>query len=347
MIRLLIDNLISGGHLTSSQYRQLLVTNDQKAIEYLYKSARNCSKQVFGNRIYLRGLIEISNVCHNNCYYCGIRCGNGSITRYTLSQQEILSACEQGYNKGFRTFVLQGGEWDEAYSQRIGNLISEIHSSWHDCAITLSLGEHSRLTYQLWKNAGADRYLLRHETANEKHYQLLHPTSMSQSHRINCLKNLKSIGYQIGTGMMVGAPFQTINHLVEDIQLITMLKPHMIGLGPFVPQQDSPFSRFPAGSIDLTTRLYAIFRLLFPLALIPSTTALSTLASNGRQLGINAGANVLMPNITPLTHRTDYALYNNKSVFGAESVEGLKQLEQELLSIGYTIDWSRGDSPQA
>ncbi len=314
-------------------------------VKYLMDQAREVAQGQFGTGIYLRGLIELSNVCRNDCLYCGIRRSNRNVSRYTLSRQQVLACCEQGYKIGFRTFVLQGGEWGEERSQWIADIIRDIRHGWPDCAITLSLGEHTRETYALWRDAGADRYLLRHETHNERLYRLLHPQGMTVQHRLQCLDRLKELGYQVGAGIMVGAPFQSLKTIVEDIQYLIEFQPHMIGIGPFIPQHDTPFARFPAGKVDLTARLYAILRLAQPQALIPSTTAMATLSPDGRLRGILAGANVVMPNLSPEDNRKLYALYDNKAALGAESAQGIKKLENELATIGYHIDWSRGDSP--
>jgi len=345
-MRSLVDTLRERHELAPNQYLALLTMHDPQVVEYLIGQAREVAQQQFGRGIFLRALIELSNVCRNDCLYCGIRRSNRHVARYTLTCDQVLDCCEQGYQFGFRTFVLQGGEWGEERSQWIADLIREIRQNWPDCAITLSLGEHPRETYALWRDAGADRYLLRHETHNERLYSLLHPRELTIQHRLQCLEWLKELGYQVGAGIMVGAPFQSLKAIVEDIQYLIDFKPHMIGIGPFIPQSDTPLGRFPAGSVDLTARLYAIMRLAIPHALIPSTTAMATLASDGRCRGILAGANVVMPNLSPVENRSQYALYDNKAALGAESVQGIKLLEDELASIGYHIDWSRGDSPR-
>ena len=340
---LLVDRLRKKHELTPDEYRTLLIMRDPQDIDYLMRQAREVAQRQFGTAIYLRGLIELSNVCRNDCLYCGIRCSNRKVHRYTLTRDQVLASCEQGYRIGFRTFVLQGGEWDETRSQWIADLIRDIRQGWPDCAITLSLGEHPRETYALWRQAGADRYLLRHESHNERHYSLLHPHGMTIQQRLQCLGWLKDLGYQVGAGIMVGAPFQSIKNIVEDIEFIVDFKPHMIGIGPFIPQHDTPFARFPSGSVDMTARLYAILRLALPQALIPSTTAMASLEPRGRLKGILAGANVVMPNLSPKDNREHYALYDHKASLGAESVEGIKKLADELATIGYHIDWSRGD----
>lgn len=345
-MRSLIDTLRDRHELAPNQYLALLTMRDPQDVDYLIEQAREVAQQQFGRGIYLRALIELSNVCRNDCLYCGIRRSNRRVERYTLTPDQVLACCEQGYQFGFRTFVLQGGEWGEERSQWIADLIRDIRQNWPDCAITLSLGEHPRETYALWREAGADRYLLRHETHNERLYSLLHPHELTIQHRLQCLDWLKELGYQVGAGIMVGAPFQRLKSIVEDIQYLIDFKPHMIGIGPFIPQHDTPFARFPAGSSDLTTRLYSILRLAMPQALIPSTTALATLSPNGRLRGILAGANVVMPNLSPMENRSQYALYDNKAALGAESAQGLKILADELATIGYHINWSRGDSPR-
>ena len=344
-MRCLVDRLRDEHKLAPDEYRALLVSDEPDVIEYLRSQAREEAERQFGNGIYLRGLIELSNVCRNDCLYCGIRRSNRQVPRYTLTHEQVLACCEQGYEIGFRTFVLQGGEWGEERSQWIANLIRDIRHHWPDCAITLSLGEHPGETYALWRDAGADRYLLRHETRDEQLYGRLHPNEMSLSHRLQCLDWLKKLGFQVGAGMMIGAPFQTIDSIVKDIEYLVDFKPHMIGIGPFIPQHDTPLGNCPAGSVELTAKLYSIMRLALPQALIPSTTAMSTLSANGRLLGILAGANVVMPNLSPTDTRQLYALYDNKAALGAESAQGIKNLADELATIGYHIDWSRGDSP--
>ena len=341
----LIDILRKEHQLAPEEYRALLTMRNPQDVEYLMHQAREVAQQQFGTGIYLRGLIELSNVCRNDCLYCGIRRSNSNVPRYTLTCDQVMDCCEQGYSVGFRTFVLQGGEWGEERSQWIADIIHDIREKWRDCAITLSLGEHPRETYALWRQAGADRYLLRHETHNERLYGLLHPKGMTIQHRLQCLDWLKELEYQVGAGIMVGSPFQSLSSIVEDIQYLVAFKPHMIGIGPFIPQHDTPFARFPAGSADMTARLYAILRLALPQALIPSTTAMATVAPDGRLRGILAGANVVMPNLSPTDNRENYALYDNKASFGAESVQGIQQLADQLATIGYHIDWSRGDSP--
>ena len=341
----LIDQLRDNHQLSPDGYWTLLTMHHPDDVEYLMLQAREVAQRQFGKSIYLRGLIELTNVCRNDCLYCGIRRGNTHVTRYTLTREQVMESCAQGYRIGFRTFVLQGGEWGDEHSAWIAEIISEIRQRWPDCAITLSLGEHPRDTYALWRNAGADRYLLRHETHNERHYSLLHHQGMTIGHRLQCLDWLKELDYQVGTGIMVGSPFQSLKSLVEDIQYLIEFKPHMIGIGPFIPQHDTPFARFPAGSVEMTARLYAILRLALPHALIPSTTAMATLSPTGRLHGILAGANVVMPNLSPIDNREKYALYDNKAALGAESAQGIQLLSDELATIGYKIDWSRGDHP--
>ncbi len=323
--------------------RHLLLTDDTALVDRLRSAAREVAVARFGRRVFVRGLVEISNVCRNDCFYCGIRRSNTRVERYTLSADQVLAACARGYELGFRTFVLQGGEWGAERDKWIADTVARIRNRYPDCAITLSLGEHSREAYAAFRQAGADRYLLRHETRNPDHYRSLHPDSLSLDHRLQCLCWLKELGYQVGTGMMVGSPGQTVDHLVEDLLFLRDFRPHMVGIGPFVPHHDTPLAGSPAGSVDLTTRIYAIVRLMLPDALIPSTTALATISPNGRLQGLLAGANVVMPNLSPTDRRDQYALYDGKANSGAEAAEGIAALKAELDTIGYTIDWSRGD----
>lgn len=337
-----IDKLRRDHALAPDEYRQLLATTDTDAVEYLHRQAQEVALRQFGHDIYIRGLIEVGNRCRNNCYYCGIRAANTLVARYELTKEQILASCREGYRLGFRTFVLQGGEKSGSYAMW-EDVVSEIRLAYPDCAITLSLGEMTRSEYEGLFRAGANRYLLRHETYNADHYRRLHPDSMSREHRLQCLQWLKETGYQTGTGIMVGSPGQTLDHLVEDICFIRRFEPQMIGIGPFIPQHDTPFRDCRPGSADLTLRLLSIFRLMFPSVLIPATTALSTLLPDGKARGIQAGANVVMPNLSPAAYRSSYALYDNKAAMGTEAAEGLALLKQELDKIGYRISTARGD----
>ena len=339
----LIDKLHQKHTLTAEEYRSLLLCEDTTTYVYLQKKAQQTTIDRFGNAVFIRGLIEISNRCRNNCLYCGIRKGNTMVSRYALSRETILSCCREGHALGFRTFVLQGGEDVSQTDDWVTETVSAVRKEFPDCAITLSLGEKSKEAYQRFFEAGANRYLLRHETFNETHYQELHPSEMSRNHRLRCLEWLKEIGYQTGTGIMVGSPGQTIDHLVEDLLFIERFHPEMIGIGPFIPHAETPFANKPAGSIKLTLKLLSILRLMHPSALIPATTALASLSSDGRERGILAGANVVMPNLSPSSVREKYSLYNQKAAFGSEAAEGLKLLEEQLNKIGYTISNERGD----
>ena len=338
-----VDRLRQEHSLPPEGYKALLTCRDPDVLSYLYAQAREVALANFGNNIYIRGLIEISNCCRNNCYYCGIRKGNIQVERYRLSRETILDCCRQGYKLGFRTFVLQGGEDAAQSSDWIEGTVAAIRGEFPDCAITLSLGEKSREEYERFFRAGANRYLLRHETYNKEHYRQLHPAEMRQDTRLQCLQWLKEIGYQTGTGIMVGSPGQTTEHLIEDIRFIERFSPQMIGIGPCIPHPNTPFAGSPSGSIEQTLRLLSIFRLMHPQALIPATTALATLAADGRERGILAGANVVMPNLSPQEVRGKYELYNNKASLGAEAAEGLAALDQQLSAISYRIVTDRGD----
>lgn len=339
----LVDILRSEHHLPPEGYAALIDSAAGSILDYAMQNAREVAVARFGNGIFIRGLIEITNYCRNDCYYCGIRRSNRHVERYRMSREQILARCRMGHKLGFRTFVLQGGE-DAALSDAwIEETVHDIRTEFPDCAITLSLGERTREAYLRFYNAGANRYLLRHETATPEHYALLHPSFMSFEHRMQNLRELKEIGYQTGTGIMVGSPGQTTEHIVRDIMFIESFRPQMIGLGPYIPQDDTPFAGQPAGDIRTTLMLLSIFRLMFPDALIPSTTALATLAPDGRERGILAGANVVMPNLSPEDTRAKYALYNDKKATGLESAEGLRGLETQLETIGYHISFERGD----
>lgn len=339
----LIDKLKLQRNLEKEEMCSLLMDMTSEDDAYLFAQARETAKRHFKNKIYTRGLIEISNYCKNDCYYCGIRKSNPNLERYHLSETEILSCCETGYQLGFRTFVLQGGE-DLSYDDdKIERIIHQIRKQYPDCAITLSLGEKEAESYERFFKAGANRYLLRHETADAEHYAKLHPVSMSASNRKQCLYNLKRIGYQTGTGFMVGSPGQTIDCLWMDLEFIRNLKPEMIGIGPFISHKDTPFSKEPNGTLTMTLRLLGILRLMHPNALIPATTALGTIDPKGRELGILSGANVVMPNLSPVTERKKYALYDNKICTGEEAAECRQCLENRMKRIGYEIVKERGD----
>lgn len=339
----LVDKLRRDRRLEPEEYALLIDDARSSILEYAMHEAREVALSRFGNGIFIRGLIEITNYCRNDCYYCGIRRSNSHLQRYRLSKERIMECCRWGNSLGFKTFVLQGGEDAALSDDWIEDVVRTIRKEFPDNAITLSLGERSREAYRRFYDAGADRYLLRHETANPEHYRRLHPASMSFDHRMRNLRDLKEIGYQTGTGMMVGSPWQTTADLVRDITFIEEFRPQMIGLGPYIPQDDTPFAGKAAGSMNTTLMLLAIFRLMFPDALIPSTTALATIAPDGRERGILAGANVVMPNLSPEDARAKYALYNDKKATGLESGEGLRALEAQLEAIGYRISFDRGD----
>lgn len=315
----------------------------QADVEFLYTKAREVADEVYGKRVFKRGLIEFTNYCKNDCYYCGIRRSNACAERYRLDKDTILACCEKGYALGYRTFVLQGGEDGYFTDERVCEIVGEIRKNYPDCAITLSIGEKSKESYQKYFDAGADRYLLRHETANEAHYVKLHPKELSLRNRKQCLYDLKDIGYQVGCGFMVGSPYQTIETLYEDLQFIKELEPHMVGIGPFIPQKETPFSNEKAGTLELTLRLLAIIRLIHPCVLLPATTALGTIHENGRELGILAGANVVMPNLSPTDVREKYKLYDNKACTGDEAAEGDANLKFRIKQIGYDLVCNRGD----
>ncbi len=342
-VKQLIDKLERTGSLTKEEYVLLLSHISPALSEYLFEKARKTAHVYFGNRIYTRGLIEFTNHCKNDCFYCGIRAGNQNAVRYRLSKADILQCCADGYALGFRTFVLQGGE-DPFYSDGdMVNMISKIKTRYPDCALTLSVGEKSVASYKAFYDAGADRYLLRHETANAAHYAMLHPKTQTLQNRKQCLWALKEIGYQVGTGFMVGSPFQTAEHLAEDLLFIQELSPQMIGIGPFIPHHDTPFSGQSQGSLELTLFLIGILRLLAPNALIPATTALGTIHPQGREKGILAGANVVMPNLSPVGVRKKYELYDNKICTGEEAAECRFCLQNRMKSIGYELTVDRGD----
>ncbi len=339
----LLDKLEKNKSLSKEEYEYILENIDSETEKILFEKAVRVRKQYYDSDIYVRGLIEFTNYCKNNCLYCGIRAGNTKAERYRLSVEEILECCEYGYEIGLRTFVLQGGEDIYFSADKIEKIVYEIKNRFSDCAVTLSFGEHPKEAYQKWFSAGADRYLLRHETADGKHYSLLHPSSMTLENRMNCLYSLKEIGYQVGCGFMVGSPFQTNKHIASDLKFIEEFKPQMVGIGPFIPHKDTPFRDEKAGTVLKTLILLGLVRLILPNALIPSTTALGTICENGREKGILAGANVCMPNLSPKSVRHKYMLYNNKLSDGAESADEFQTLKNRMSKIGYNVVISRGD----
>jgi len=339
----LIEKLEQEHILEKEEYISLITSCQKEETELLFEKARNLREKYYQKEVYSRGLIEFTNYCKNNCLYCGIRSGNTKADRYRLSREEILSCTEEGYQLGFRTFVLQGGE-DNFYSAKeIGILVSEIKKRYPDCAVTLSVGEQEWEVYRYWYDCGADRYLLRHETATKEHYEKLHPPALSFEHRIQCLYDLKEIGYQVGAGFMVGSPYQTAEYLANDLLFLKELMPHMVGIGPFIAQKDSPFAEFPNGTLDQTLLLLAVIRLTLPNVLLPATTALGTIHPKGRELGILAGANVVMPNLSPVSVRKKYELYDNKICTGEESAQCLGCLSDRINSTGYQLVSKRGD----
>lgn len=339
----IIDQIKNEQTIQREQLQTLLTTTDEQAINYLRDTARKVADDIYGKQVFIRGLIEFTNYCKNDCIYCGIRRSNPNAQRYRLTEEEILSCCANGYELGFRTFVLQGGEDPYFSDERICDIVAKIKQDYPDCAVTLSIGEKDKASYQAFYDAGADRYLLRHETADKTHYQSLHPAEMSFQHRIQCLYDLKEIGYQVGCGFMVGSPGQTVDTLYEDLMFIKKLQPHMVGIGPFIPQKDTPFGQEPAGTMEQTLRLLSIIRLIHPHVLLPSTTALGTIHPLGREKGIQAGANVVMPNLSPVAVREKYKLYDNKICTGDEAAECRHCMAQRMESVGYQVVVSRGD----
>ncbi|MDF2487326.1 MAG: hypothetical protein K0R46_3494 [Herbinix sp.] len=342
-IRRLIDQLEEQRILSREEFLQILSDLTEEDRNYLRERARAVANKHFGNHIYTRGLIEFTNYCKNDCYYCGIRRSNREVTRYRLTNEQILSCCKEGHELGFRTFVLQGGE-DGSYSDEdIVAIITLIKTNFPDCALTLSIGEKSYASYLKYYEAGADRYLLRHETANEEHYSKLHPENLKLQNRKQCLLDLKTIGYQVGAGFMVGSPYQTKENIVEDLLFLKELSPEMIGIGPFLPHHETPFAAEQKGSMEMTLILISIIRLMIPNALIPATTALGTIHPKGREEGILSGANVVMPNLSPTSVRKNYELYDNKICTGDEAAECRFCLDGRMKKIGYELTIDRGD----
>lgn len=342
-MRLLTDKLCKNHSLSPAEYATLIAEYDDEVKEYLAKCARMVREKIYGKDIFIRGLIEISNYCKNDCFYCGIQRSNKTCDRYRLSKEEILACCAEGYGLGFRTFVLQGGD-DGFYTDEIlCDLIKEIKAGYPDCAVTLSLGERGKESFAKLYEAGADRYLLRHETADEEHYATLHPSEMTLANRLQCLKSLKEIGYQTGCGFMVGSPGQTVETLAKDLKWIETFRPAMCGIGPFIPHQATVYAGERGGSVELTCFLLSVIRLINPSILLPATTALATLDERGTEKGILAGANVVMPNLSPMYAKQKYQIYNNKAYGGLEAAKNVEALKMRMDAIGYRVVTDRGD----
>lgn len=342
-MRSIIDKLMQIQNASDQELLQLIATEDKEVEQYLSACATAVRERHYGNQVYIRGLIEFTNYCKNDCRYCGIRRSNAQAYRYRLTKEEILSCCHMGYAAGFRTFVLQGGEDPWYTEERMVDIIAAIHKQYPDCAITLSVGEKSRKEYQAYFDAGANRFLLRHETANERYYGILHPEDMHWKARMQCLQDLKEIGYQVGCGMMIGAPKQTPELLLEDLRYMQKLQPHMVGMGPFLPHHDTPFREEHTGSARQTLRLLSIVRLMLPNVLLPATTALKTKRKDGYIQGIAFGANVIMPNLSPKEVRKKYMIYDNKVTSGEDAGEQIATLKHTLQEHGYFVPCDRGD----
>lgn len=338
-----IEELENTQNLPDEALTALLECPEEELPDALAERARAVRERVYGKDVYLRGLIEFTSYCKNNCYYCGLRAGNRQAERYRLSEEEILACAQSGYQLGFRTFVLQGGEDPYFTDEKVVRIVSELRSRFPDCAITLSLGERERDSYRAFYDAGANRYLLRHETADPVHYGKLHPESLSFERRMQCLRDLKEIGYQVGCGMMVGSPYQKPEHLIADLRFLQAFQPEMVGLGPFIPHKDTPFHDRAAGTLQDTLKLLSIVRLMLPNVLLPATTALGTIDPLGREKGILAGANVVMPNLSPVQVRGKYLLYDGKICTGDEAAECVKCMEGRISRVGYRVVVSRGD----
>ena len=340
----LLQKLASEHRLSLDEYQCLIDAYSPETARLAASLADKARREVFGNKVYIRGLIEISSFCRCDCYYCGIRRSNKNCQRYRLTDEQILDCCREGWQLGFRTFVLQGGEGIYT-ADEVAGVVAKIKSEYPDCAVTLSLGEYSREDYAKMRASGADRYLLRHETADPEHYKRLHPPAQSYDNRMRCLYDLKALGYQVGWGFMVGSPYQTSRELARDLEFIADFSPEMCGIGPFIPHRDTPFGDMPSGSAELCLYLLSLLRLIKPTLLLPATTALGTLLPNGREAGMLAGANVIMPNLSPKSERKKYSLYNNKLSDGDEAAENLEHLRRSIAAVGYEIVTDKGDAP--
>ena len=331
------------GILSREDFTALLTTMTHDDEEFLYEQAREVREEIYGKDVYIRGLIEFTNYCRKDCLYCGIRASNKECDRYRLTKDQIMECAGTGYELGFRTFVLQGGEDMTFTDEEMCSIISDLRKGWPDCAITLSVGERERKTYEAYFEAGADRFLLRHESITPGHYSQLHGGKLGIDTRVKCLKDLKDIGFQTGCGIMIGSPGQKVEHLVNDLEFMKEFKPQMVGMGPFIPHAQTPFKDEPAGSLEDTLHMLGIVRLMLPDVLLPATTALGTIIPDGRELGLLAGANVVMPNLSPKQFRSKYTLYNGKLATGEEAAESVEKLRRKVESTGYRVVTARGD----
>lgn len=340
----ILEWLAAYNEVSHKELTGLIASADGSTLDYAAGVAREIASEVYGRKVYLRGLVEISNRCACGCYYCGLRAENSNVERYALSKEEIMGACTEGYRLGLRSFVLQGGEVKDN-AESVADVVRTIRQTIPEAAVTLSLGEQSEEVYALWREAGADRYLLRHETATKEHYARLHPERQTYESRMRCLGALRSLGYQVGAGFMVGSPYQSEEELAREVEYLLDFRPEMVGIGPFIPQSNTPFASMRRGSVELTLLMVSLVRLALPKALIPATTALASSDESGTVRGVLSGANVVMPNITPQQYRPHYAIYDGKKSSGSESGEGLRMLQEELERVGYTAAMERGDHP--
>lgn len=342
--KIVIEKLLAGEILSENEWLILLDSNwSHEETEELYRIARVLREKNYDRKVFIRGLLEFTNICRNDCYYCGLRKSNSKVNRFRLTKEELLDSAGRAYNLGFRTFVMQGGEDPFFEPEMIADIVSSMKEKYSDCAVTLSFGEHPREYYKMWKDAGANRYLLRHESVDPECYNRIHPEEMLLENRLRCLNDLRDLGYQAGAGFMVGPPYQTMNTIAKDLSFLQKFRPEMVGIGPFIPHEDTPFGKYAAGSTELTLRIYSLVRISQPEVLLPATTALSTLDKNGQVLGMNAGANVVMPNISPAYAKKNYMLYNGKAVTGDEDGAKLSHLKKTMAEAGYQVCVDRGD----
>ncbi len=339
----LVEALEKGERLGEEDFFALLTHRDPQTDQRLRDGASRVRERIYGDTVFVRGLIEITNHCKNDCLYCGIRCSNSRAERYRLTEEQILACAHRGAEMGFSTFVLQGGEDPYFTDERLCRLVERLKETYPDKAVTLSLGERGRESYRRLRQAGADRYLLRHESADAAHYARLHPPKMRLETRMRALYDLRELGFQVGCGMMVESPYQTARHLAKDLAFIAHFQPEMCGIGPFIPHGETPFASYGAGSGALTCFLLALVRLSCPAVLLPATTALNTLDEGSRAKGMQWGANVVMPNLSPEDAKARYQLYHRKLSHGAEALEGLAQLKNEMNAIGRRVVMDRGD----
>lgn len=349
-----VQSVLDTGNYSHSNLCELL-SLEGESLEVLFERARELRKKHSGNKVYFRGLIELSNICSKNCYYCGVRRGNKSVERYFVTDEEVLEAARYAHRNRFASMVLQSGERsDRKFRDDVSRILQLIHrETGGELHITLSMGEQSRETYEEWFNIGAHRYLLRIEASDPELYASLHPDNALHDYqkRVDCIRLLRDIGYQAGTGVMIGLPFQEIEHLASDLLFFREMDIDMVGMGPYIEHEDTPLYRYrhlmpeKEQRFILSMKMVALLRIMMPDINIAATTAMQTLKEGGREFALKVGANVVMPNLTPPRYRENYLLYNNKPGIDQDAEDSTTSLEALIHAAGMEVGYGEwGDS---